>query len=193
MPSRKVAPGLAKARHGQARGLDLLRCPSCRRTHVTSLSKGLCCPKAPPGRKQPAARSRPFSACLEKQGWETFCVVRDLQHGVNTAFGPPELMQLSLAAIDNSHLVVVELSEKGVGVGVGIEAGYAYARQNPWSSRWRGGGPIFRTHSGVSRQRCWPTVTWPRSRRSRMVRELNYFTLKLESYAGHWKLGGGLR
>ena len=100
----------------------------------------------PDGSNRPLIEA--LSACLEKQGWETFCVVRDLQHWGQTAFGPPELMQLSLAAIDNSHLVVVELSEKGVGVG--IEAGYAYARQILVITLARRGADISDTLRGIS-------------------------------------------
>ena len=89
-----------------------------------------------------------LSACLEKNGWEVFCVVRDLEHWGQTAFGPPELMRLSLTAIDNSDLVIVELSEKGIGVG--IEAGYAYARQIPVITLARRGADISESLRGIS-------------------------------------------
>jgi nucleoside 2-deoxyribosyltransferase len=112
-----------------------------------------------PGRKaylahkyHPDGRNRPLiealSACLEKQGFETFCVFRDLEDWGKITFAPPELMRLSLAAIDNSNLVVVELSEKGVGVG--IEAGYAYARQIPVITLARRGADISDTLRGIS-------------------------------------------
>ena len=67
-----------------------------------------------------------ISAALLDQGFSTFCVARDLEDWGMRTFEPAELMRLTFAAIDASHLLLVELSEKGVGVG--IEAGYAHAR-----------------------------------------------------------------
>ena len=102
----------------------------------------------------PNGSNRPLiealSACLERHGWKTYCVFRDLEHWGEVTFDPPELMRLSLAAIDASDLVVVELSEKGVGIG--IEAGYAYARQFPFLTLARRGADISDTLRGTSRQ-----------------------------------------
>ena len=100
----------------------------------------------PDGSNRPLIEA--LSACLEKHGWKTFCVFRDLEHWGQTAFDPPELMRLSLRAIEASDLVVVELSEKGVGVG--IEAGYAYARQIPVITLARRGADISDTLRGIS-------------------------------------------
>jgi 2'-deoxynucleoside 5'-phosphate N-hydrolase len=91
-----------------------------------------------------------LSACLERHGFEVFCVFRDLEHWGQATFDPPELMRRSLRAIDASDLVVVELSEKGVGVG--IEAGYAYARHIPIVTLARRGLEISATLRGISRQ-----------------------------------------
>ena len=65
-------------------------------------------------------------AILSDVGYETFCVVRDLEAWGETAVDERELMRLTFEHIRASHLMLVDLSEKGVGIG--IEAGYAVAR-----------------------------------------------------------------
>jgi nucleoside 2-deoxyribosyltransferase len=102
----------------------------------------------PDGRNRPLIEA--LSACLEKHGFETFCVFRDLEDWGQVTFNPAELMRRSFQAIDISDLVVVELSEKGVGVG--IEAGYAYARQIPIVTLARQGADISDTLRGISAQ-----------------------------------------
>jgi hypothetical protein len=64
---------------------------------------------------------------LQAAGWETICVTRDIEGWGERPLAAPALMQHTFAAIAESDLVIVELSEKGVGLG--IEAGYAYACQ----------------------------------------------------------------
>ena len=59
-------------------------------------------------------------------------------------------MRRSFAAIDKSDFVLVELSEKGVGLG--IEAGYAYARKIPVLTMAREGQDISTTLQGISAQ-----------------------------------------
>jgi 2'-deoxynucleoside 5'-phosphate N-hydrolase len=100
----------------------------------------------PDGRNRPLIEA--LSACLEKHGLETFCVVRDVEHWGQVTFSPPELMRRALQAIDASDLVVVELSEKGVGVG--IEAGYAFARQIPIVTLARQGAEVSDTLRGIA-------------------------------------------
>jgi nucleoside 2-deoxyribosyltransferase len=57
-------------------------------------------------------------------------------------------MKISFDEIDICDLIIVELSEKGVGVG--IEAGYAYARQIPIITLARQGSDISATLHGIS-------------------------------------------
>ena len=57
----------------------------------------------------------------------TLCIARDVECWGTIHFDAPTLMQKSFAAIDTSDLVVVDLTEKGVGIG--IESGYAYAKR----------------------------------------------------------------
>jgi len=58
------------------------------------------------------------------------------------------LMQKSFHEIDKSDVIIVELSEKGVGLG--IEAGYAYAKGIPIITIARSGSDISQTLRGIS-------------------------------------------
>jgi 2'-deoxynucleoside 5'-phosphate N-hydrolase len=67
-----------------------------------------------------------LSRQLERAGYSTVCITRDIEKWGAIQFSPQELMHLTFAKIDQSDLIVMEMSEKGVGLG--IEAGYAYAQ-----------------------------------------------------------------
>jgi nucleoside 2-deoxyribosyltransferase len=62
-------------------------------------------------------------------------------------------MARSFEEIDSSDLVVVDLTEKGVGLG--IEAGYAHARGIPVVTIARQGADISQTLRGISAQVLW--------------------------------------
>jgi 2'-deoxynucleoside 5'-phosphate N-hydrolase len=62
-------------------------------------------------------------------------------------------MTQTFAAIDKCDLLLVELSEKGVGIG--LEAGYAYARNIPIVIVAPTGGDISTTLQGVTRRFGW--------------------------------------
>jgi hypothetical protein len=68
-------------------------------------------------------------AFLEAAGVRTYCTVRDMEAWGRNHVPPALLMEESLKQIDRCDLVLLELSEKGVGLG--IEAGYAHARKKP--------------------------------------------------------------
>lgn len=89
-----------------------------------------------------------ISAALAKHGFETLCIARDVEQWGQIHFTSTELMQRSFAEIDTSDLVVIELTEKGVGVG--IEAGYACARGIPIVTIARQGADISATLQGIS-------------------------------------------
>lgn len=89
-----------------------------------------------------------LTAVLADLGWDTYCVVRDLENWGAISFPPRELMQLSLQALAASDAVLVELSEKGVGLG--IEAGYAFAKGIPVITIARGDRPLSTTLTGIS-------------------------------------------
>ena len=91
-----------------------------------------------------------ISAALQRNGFETVCIARDIENWGQVQLNPQELMQRALAEIDSSHLVVVDLTEKGVGLG--IEAGYAYAKQIPIVVIAKTGSDISTTLQGIARK-----------------------------------------
>ena len=66
-----------------------------------------------------------LTAVLRQAGWQALVIVRDIEDWGEKSFSPQELMTHSKQAILKSEVVFVEASQKGVGVG--IEAGMAYA------------------------------------------------------------------
>lgn len=66
---------------------------------------------------------------FQKTDMRLFCVARDVEQWGAIALGPQELIRESLSAIRESDVVVIETSEKGVGIG--LEAGYTYAHRLP--------------------------------------------------------------
>ena len=86
--------------------------------------------------------------CLEEAGFESVCVVRDCEAWGRYTFQPSVLMQKSFDLIEASDVVVIELSEKGVGLG--IEAGYAHAKGIPVVTIAKTGSDISKTLRGIS-------------------------------------------
>ena len=89
-----------------------------------------------------------ISNSLARAGIKSICVVRDLEKWGEVHFPPHELMQRSFAAIDACNLLVVDLTEKGVGIG--IEAGYAHACGIPVITIAQAGSDISETLRGIS-------------------------------------------
>lgn len=89
-----------------------------------------------------------LSALLERHGLRSVCVIRDVERWGEVHLSPAELMHATFALIDASDLLVVEFSEKGVGLG--IEAGYAYARGIPILTLARQGCEVSTTLAGIS-------------------------------------------
>ena len=81
----------------------------------------------------PDQQNRPLlealSAVLAAAGHHTHCVVRDVEQWGAIALPPTELMSVAFNLIDASEVLLVEFSEKGVGIG--IEVGYASAKGIP--------------------------------------------------------------
>lgn len=95
-------------------------------------------------------RIEEISAALEQQGFETVCITRDLEKWGEVHFEPSTLMQRTFSEIDASDVVVVDLTEKGVGVG--IEVGYAFAKRIPVTTIARTGSDISETLRGISQE-----------------------------------------
>ena len=91
-----------------------------------------------------------ISSALEQNGFETVCIARDIERWGQVELSPQELMQRTFTEIASSHLIVVDLTGKGVGLG--IEAGYAYAKQIPIAVIARKGLDISTTLQGISQK-----------------------------------------
>ncbi|HVN26393.1 MAG TPA: nucleoside 2-deoxyribosyltransferase [Candidatus Paceibacterota bacterium] len=88
-----------------------------------------------------------ISNALEKVGIDTVVMVRDVERWGEVKFTPRELMRKSFSEIDASDLLIVECSEKGVGLG--IEAGYAHAKNIPIFVIAKTGSEISETIEGI--------------------------------------------
>ena len=91
-----------------------------------------------------------LSEVLAGCGFTSACVARDLERWGTEHFSPHDLMQETFKLVDGCDLVVIELSEKGVGLG--IEAGYAYAKGIPVLTVAKRGSDISATLRGISRE-----------------------------------------
>lgn len=85
---------------------------------------------------------------VEACGHTSYCVVRDLEKWGAEQYEEHELMRQTLLHIRDSHLVLVETTEKGVGIG--IEAGYAHARGIKIVALARKGSDISPTLRGIA-------------------------------------------
>lgn len=90
-----------------------------------------------------------ISSILEKNGYETICIVRDINIEQQYGYNPYDLMKLTFEKIDRCDLVIIDLTEKGVGLG--IEAGYAYAKGIPIITIAKSGSDISETLDGISK------------------------------------------
>lgn len=91
-----------------------------------------------------------ISEALQQNGIEAFCFVRDIEKYGKVKFKPENLMSKALEYIKNSDLLIVELTEKGVGIG--IEAGYAHAMNIPIITIAQKGSDISTTLRGISKK-----------------------------------------
>lgn len=101
-------------------------------------------------------RNRPLiemiTTALAKAGWSTQVIVRDLEEWGAVQFEPQTLMSRTFAVIEASDIAVIDLTEKGVGLG--IEAGYAFAKGIPVFTIARDGSDISTTLRGISQEVC---------------------------------------
>ncbi len=91
-----------------------------------------------------------ISSILENMGHETICIIRDIENEGRVKYSPQELMELTFRKIDTCDLVIIDLTEKRVGLG--IEAGYAYAKGIPIITIAKKGSAISETLVGISRE-----------------------------------------
>lgn len=89
-----------------------------------------------------------IASALAQVGFEAICIARDIEKWGQVEVDARELMRKTFEEIASSEVVVVDLTEKGVGVG--IEAGYAYAKGIPVVTIARRGADISETLCGIS-------------------------------------------
>jgi nucleoside 2-deoxyribosyltransferase len=70
-----------------------------------------------------------LTVALKNDGIEAICMVRDVEKWGDVQLSSQELMKIAFDEIDKSDFVILEMTEKGVGLG--IEAGYAVAKGKP--------------------------------------------------------------
>lgn len=85
---------------------------------------------------------------LSSSGLETICVRRDVEKFGQVTLLPQELMTRTFEIIRDCQLMVIDLTEKGVGLG--IEAGYSHALNIPVVTIARNGSDISDTLRGIS-------------------------------------------
>jgi len=90
-----------------------------------------------------------LTSIFENKGYETSCIVRDYKQGEQSEFSPNELMKATFEQIDLCDLVIIDLTEKGVGLG--IESGYAFAKGIPILTVAKKGSDISETIAGISK------------------------------------------
>lgn len=86
----------------------------------------------------------------EEENIQIVCVHRDIEKWSNAFLPINELMSKTFKIIENSDAVLIEFSEKGVGLG--IEAGFAVARNIPVYVLLQKGKEISSTLKGICEQ-----------------------------------------
>lgn len=89
-----------------------------------------------------------LSDSLKAAGIETIVMVRDQEKWGEQKFSPKKLMDITFREIDASDMIIIEFSEKGVGLG--IEAGYAFAKGKPIIVISKTGSDISSTLAGIA-------------------------------------------
>ncbi len=87
---------------------------------------------------------------LEKVGIRVRTIIRDYEKWGKVKFEPDKLMKITFEEIDKADMLLVEFSEKGVGLG--IEAGYAYSKNKPIIVLAKEGSDISTTIKGISNE-----------------------------------------
>ena len=92
-----------------------------------------------------------LTKALEKAGIENFVMVRDVEKYGEIQVTSKDLMkEYAFPAMEASDMLIVEFSEKGVGLGVG--AGYAFAKGIPIYIIAKTGSDISSTIGGLAEE-----------------------------------------
>lgn len=85
---------------------------------------------------------------LESLGHTVSFIQRDLEQWGKKQVSAQTLMQTTFEQINHSDLILIDISEKGVGLG--IEAGYAHAQQKPITVIAKTDSDVSLTLKGIS-------------------------------------------
>ena len=88
-----------------------------------------------------------ISIACQKSGYSCFCVARDVEKWGEVVLTSEELMKRAFLEIKRAAFVLIDYSEKGVGIG--IEAGYAFAHGIPIVVIYPSGAELSNTLSGI--------------------------------------------
>ena len=91
-----------------------------------------------------------ISKSLAEAGIQTTLMARDFEKWGKVHFLPEKLMELTFKLIEKSDMLIIEFSEKGVGLG--IEAGYAFSKKIPIIVIAKEGSDISNTLEGISKE-----------------------------------------
>ena len=91
-----------------------------------------------------------LSNSLLKMGIKSTIMTRDFEKWGSVKYTTKQLMDLTFKEISKSEILIVEFSEKGVGLG--IEAGYAYANNIPVIVIAKENSPISNTLKGIAKR-----------------------------------------
>jgi nucleoside 2-deoxyribosyltransferase len=98
-------------------------------------------------------RNRPLieaiADTLKDAGMESVSVVRDYERWGRVALTAENLMAITFRELERCDAIVIDISEKGVGLG--IEAGFGFARGMPILVLAQAGHEIPKTLSGIAR------------------------------------------
>lgn len=91
-----------------------------------------------------------ISDVLKEDSIETVVMARDFEKWGEVKFSPEELMRKTFEEIDDVDFLIIEFSEKGVGLG--IEAGFAFAKNKPIVVVAKGDSDISSTLQGIAKE-----------------------------------------
>lgn len=91
-----------------------------------------------------------ITEALKKASIENFVLVRDVEKYGEVHLKDSEIMPRAFIEMEKSDMLIVEFSEKGVGLGIG--AGYAYAKNIPIYVIAKTGSDISSTINGLAKE-----------------------------------------
>lgn len=92
-----------------------------------------------------------LTVALKKAGIENFVMIRDVEKYGEVKIDSKDLMkEYAFPAMEKSEMLIVEFSEKGVGLGIG--AGYAFAKGIPIYIIAKTGSDISSTIDGLAKE-----------------------------------------